>query len=861
MRGNRATALAATALLVSIAAFASRFDASDFGSRRDHATPAINLPVAVSPAIAQQKPVALADTPYFQEVVGAIPSLKPIYDQYGKPAFVRVVPMDLNADGLDDLLLHIWFLDFGGPANNDPCENRLVALIHKPGGVFVDETATRIFGPTDIQACSSHHAVLDVNADGRQDVVFAASQENGRNYTDPAQINALNAALVSRPDGKYAVERFGNPLWHFGVSLPYADDGKALVAISSNTAAITEVFRRAANGTWEPANAGMPAMQATFTQFYRADGTAGPSDRVIRTAAAPNNFDLGGALRDELGQWHELPDLRFFEYPGTVIVHGWSGSYGSTPVVRVGDEYAATGSFHRGCEFRFFPGGPVSVVTRMQLGMMPVPYTGPDQIVEESSFIGVSLLRGFRVVDGALAVVPLNIAGDKTRGVNANIHECPDVNGDGYDDVVVYGYGDHGIPDVYINNRAGGLRNIGTEAFPTQPDYWGGRGASLLHDFDHDGKIDYVSCPCNASSSLTDPINFHFYKGIAVLPNESVPADPIGTRAQGAMGAAIVGFSAPRDDGGLPITGYTVQSIPAGGVDSQAGSLAFEHLVTGLTNGTSYKFVVVAHNAKGASNPSLQSNAVTPLPHLISVAAASALEGNGGASVLNFTVNLSAPSGQPVSVDVSTANGSAVAGSDYLPASIPGLVIAAGQTSATVAVTVNGDLEVESNETFTVNLSNPVGANVAGSQAVGRIVNDDFPILSVADATIQEGNAGQQTMTFRLTLAHAIDTPVRFDIATSSGTATGGSDFVAKSLSNRLLDAGRTSAVFEVAIMGDQQAEANEVLGVLVSNVQGAIAGDVSAVGTIQNDDAGGSAKPAGGGWRATVARPSRGRD
>lgn len=850
MRGNRASALAATALLVSIAAFASRFDAGDFGSRRDHATPAITPHAAVSPAVAQQIPIASADTPYFQEVVGAIPDLKPIYDQYVKPVVVQMVPIDLNADGLDDLLLHLWVFNFGGPANNDPCQNRLIALIYKPGGTFVDETATRISGTTDIQGCSRHEAVLDLNADGRQDVVFAVSQEDGRNWTDAeTQLIALNAALVSRPDGQYAIERYGNALMHAGISLPRAEDGNALVATSSYSGGgLTDVFRRAANGTWEPVNAGLPTMHANFSQFYRDDGTEGPSDRLIKTATAPNNFDLGGALRDALGQWHELPDLRFFEYPGTVIVHSWAGGYGSTPVVRIGDEYAATGSFNRECEFRFFPGGPLSVVTRMQVGMMPVPYSGPTQVVEEGSLISVSLLRGFRVVDGALAVVPLNIAGDRTREVNTNIHRCQDVNADGYDDVVVYDYGAAGIPDVYVNNRKGGLRNIGTAAFPVPPVDWGGQGTSLLHDFDHDGKVDYLSCPCNAvSSNFGNDVSYHFYKGIDVLPSESVPADPIGARAQGAMGAAIVDFSAPRDDGGLPITGYTVQSIPVGGVDSQAGSLAHEHLITGLTNGTSYKFVVVAHNAKGTSNPSLQSNAVTPLPHLISVAAASASEGNSGTSVLNFTVSLSAPAGHPVSVDLATANGLAAAGSDYEPVSVPGLVIPAGQTSVIVPVIVNGDLEVEWSETFTINLSNPVGANFAGAQAVGRIVNDDLPILSLADASIQEGNTGQQSMSFRLTLARAIDTPVRFDIATSSGTAIGGSDFVTRSLSNRLLDAGRTSAVFEVAIMGDQQAETNEVFGVLVSNVQGAIAGDVQAVGTIQNDDGGGAAKPAGG--------------
>jgi large repetitive protein len=110
----------------------------------------------------------------------------------------------------------------------------------------------------------------------------------------------------------------------------------------------------------------------------------------------------------------------------------------------------------------------------------------------------------------------------------------------------------------------------------------------------------------------------------------------------------------------------------------------------------------------------------------LSIDDVSALEGDAGSKTFTFTVTLSGPSGGQVTVDFDTANGTAVSGSDYEAASGT-VTFAAGQTTATIAVTVLGEkaAEAHNDETFYVNLSNPVAASAGDMQGLGTIVSDD----------------------------------------------------------------------------------------------------------------------------------------
>lgn len=118
-------------------------------------------------------------------------------------------------------------------------------------------------------------------------------------------------------------------------------------------------------------------------------------------------------------------------------------------------------------------------------------------------------------------------------------------------------------------------------------------------------------------------------------------------------------------------------------------------------------------NDDAAAGPSLSINDV------------SVVEGNSGSRSATFTVTLSPAASSTVTFTATTANGTAIAGSDYTGGTLT-LSFAAGQTSKTAALPVRGDTAVEPDETFFVNLSNPTGGAVIGdAQGIGTIVNDD----------------------------------------------------------------------------------------------------------------------------------------
>jgi len=223
-------------------------------------------------------------------------------------------------------------------------------------------------------------------------------------------------------------------------------------------------------------------------------------------------------------------------------------------------------------------------------------------------------------------------------------------------------------------------------------------------------------------------------------------------------------------------------------------------------------------------------------PPSLTVSDALITEGDAGTKQMLFTVALSRAAGSAVSVTYATQAGTAAAGSDFTAASGT-LNFAAGETSRTIAVTIQGDTEVEANETLNLLLGTATGATILDGTGVGTINNDDVaPTLVISDAQIAEGDAGTKQMLFTVALSRAVNAPVSVTYATQAGTALAASDFTAAS-GTLSFAAGETSKTIAVIVSGDTAVEADESFNLLLSNPSGATLLDGIGLGTIVNDD------------------------
>ncbi len=299
-----------------------------------------------------------------------------------------------------------------------------------------------------------------------------------------------------------------------------------------------------------------------------------------------------------------------------------------------------------------------------------------------------------------------------------------------------------------------------------------------------------------------------------------------------ANGTATAGTDYVAKSGTLTFTSGVVQQTVTVTVNGDTTVEPGETFVVNLTSPTN----AILSDAQGQGTITNDDSA--PLPTL-AIGDVTVTEGNSGTVNARFTVTLSAASASAVTVAYATADGTAGTGSDYVAKSGT-LTFAAGTTQQLVDVTVNGDTTVESNETFFVNLSGPSGATIADGQGQGTITNDDSaPVgsLTVGDVSVTEGNSGTVNARFTVTLSGASSSAITVAYATANGTATAGTDYVAKS-GTLTFAAGTTQQFVDVAVNGDTTVESNETFFVNLSSPSGATIADGQGQGTIVNDDA-----------------------
>lgn len=173
-----------------------------------------------------------------------------------------------------------------------------------------------------------------------------------------------------------------------------------------------------------------------------------------------------------------------------------------------------------------------------------------------------------------------------------------------------------------------------------------------------------------------------------------------------------------------------------------------------------------------------------------------------------------------------------------------GLVIQGGANGDLNGLSVSGAGDVNNDGLADVIIGAP-GRDVSGTQNAGSAYvvfgrNNNAatpPTISIAsNITLTEGNSGTKTAQFIIRLSRSSNQEVKVDFATLNGSATPGSDYVAKS-GTLTFAAGETEKIVSIEINGDTLVEGNETFLLRLSNaVNGSITGNDGRA-TIVNDD------------------------
>jgi 2',3'-cyclic-nucleotide 2'-phosphodiesterase (5'-nucleotidase family)/predicted extracellular nuclease len=272
-----------------------------------------------------------------------------------------------------------------------------------------------------------------------------------------------------------------------------------------------------------------------------------------------------------------------------------------------------------------------------------------------------------------------------------------------------------------------------------------------------EGSVTYTAPAAGAAAGTV--INF---TGLTGTLNPSASGDQI-TAYQGSTFLFAVDFADGNTSYAGSATSSNTSAIPPG-LTFGTTALAFGEdnaAYSGPTTGSKADLLAaIADESNWTTNDSTPvgyataftvQGGVTPGTAAVSIGDVSIAEGNSGTKVATFTVTRSDTSGA-FTVNYATQNGTATAGSDYQAASGTLTFAAGGPATQTISVTINGDTNSESNETFAVNLTNLQNttgtATLSDASATGTITNDDLTrIYDIQGAGHRSEMVGQQVVT------------------------------------------------------------------------------------------------------------------
>ncbi len=433
-------------------------------------------------------------------------------------------------------------------------------------------------------------------------------------------------------------------------------------------------------------------------------------------------------------------------------------------------------------------------------------------------------------------------------GKGPKLVKVADFNADGNPDLVV------ALSSIPVQNYAGNISILsgdgaGNFSSPTFFTAGGSPNDLIVTDFNSDGKHD-LAVAGTPTSSFNTTLLLNTFKFQPCLSVEDVQVN------EGNAGTSnlvfTVNLSASQSQP-VKVNYFLKENTAKSGLDYQlvSGRLVFAPGVTQQTitvpivgdalDEFDEDFSLSLSNPANAAISKGQATGTIldddPEP-TISIDDVSSAEGNfGGLNKAVFSITLSAPSTKQISISYVIVEGTASASNDYYIAAFNPIVIPVGTTKINLFVGYSGDTTYETDETFFVNLSNPVNATIARGQGKGTILNDDpVPTISIEHGYSQAEGIVPNYVSFYVRLSNPSYLPISFNYSTADGTAVAGSDYVAAT-GTLTVNPGETNQSVDVLVIDDNVDEVNETLFVNLSNPVNASITTAQAEGAISDDD------------------------
>lgn len=441
---------------------------------------------------------------------------------YGKSTYGPMPNViDVNGDGYKDLIFlfseNIYTGDrLGEVAATAPANSQIRIFINQNGRGFKDETS-KFINDNYVDGNANKSYTYDINGDGRLDIIYPTSREDGRNQADGAHNRAKINVLLSTQNSQYKIVQVGQLDW-YNDAQAFMIDGKAYFAASGywpqDSRKKQEFFTFSGNDIVLSDLVLLP--DENFQPFrlnwnFEFFGSSAESGNVNTLVNGTQSTEIDGVLRygfnvyqeNAGGEWQKIGQYfllseKFVKY---VEMTSWTLSKAQVPVFEVGEGIYGVRSpvFGASTSLRLYPDSePIFVSTFYHTVIKSADITNVTSVNEwDTSPLGRMI--GLDASSGIVREIKIQIEGLDPSNLGSEQMATIDFNKDGYDDIVLYQWNKQPMPTIFINQKDGTFY-----AYKPNITELSERYESIIDDFNNDGLPDIVAYIADGQTHLVN---------------------------------------------------------------------------------------------------------------------------------------------------------------------------------------------------------------------------------------------------------------------------------------------------------------------------------------------------------------------